>query len=114
LDTIGLIIFSSLFVHAGYTHIKNHAALVGYTTSALGDCPLAKPLGFLGGWPTGVFLAVFGVGTAVNEHSIFAYGLAGFLAVATALFHRNFLTDPGGFKTLSLAGAALYIASQVH
>lgn len=113
METTSLLIFASLFVKAGYDHLKNHKALVSYTTQALGDCPVAKYVGWLGGAPTGLFLVVFGVGAAVNESSVFAYGLAGFLAVVTALFHRNFLSDPGGHKGVALLGAALYIASQV-
>ena len=113
METIGLIIFASMFVVSGLKHIKNHSAMAGYTASAMGDCPLAPQLGYLGGWPTGLFLVVFGVGAAFNDSSVFAYGLAAFLLVVTALFHRNFLKDPAGFKGVSLLGAALYIASQV-
>lgn len=113
METFGLILFAALFVFSGYKHIKNHAAMAGYAASAFGECPYAKQLGYLGGWPTGVFLAVFGVGTVVNESSVFAYGLAAFLAVATYLYHRNTLGDPGTQKGIALAGAALYIASQV-
>src|ERR1700745_1424554 len=90
LETIGLIIFASMFVVSGLKHIKNHSAMAGYTASAMGDCPLARQLGYLGGCPTGLFLVVFGVGAAFNDTSIFAYGLAAFLLVVTALFHRNF------------------------
>lgn len=113
-ETIGLIIFASLFIFSGYKHIKNHSTMAGYAASAFGNCPIAKQLGFLGGWPTGIFLMVFGAGTVVNESSVFAFGLAGFLAVATALFHRDTLGDPGTQKGLALIGAALYIASNVH
>lgn len=114
MELIGLIVFSALFIFSGYKHIKNHTAMAGYAQSAFGNCPFAKQLGYLGGWPTGVFLAVFGAGTIANESSIFAYGLAGFLALATLLFHRNTLGDPGTQKGLALLGAALYIASQVN
>lgn len=113
MELIGLIIFSALFIYSGYKHIANHAAMAQYTESVFGNCPVAKQLGYLGGWPTGVFLAVFGAGTIVNESSVFAYGLAGFLALATLLFHRTTLADPGTQKGIALAGAALYIASQV-
>jgi hypothetical protein len=88
--------------------------MAGYTTMMMGKCPLAKQLGYFGGWPTGVFLIVFGVGAAFNDTSVFAYGLAAFLLLATALFHRNFITDPGGMKGISLLGASLFMASQVH
>lgn len=113
MDTIGLVIFSSLFVLSGINHIRNSSAMVGYTATSLGDCPVAKPLSYLGGWPTGLFLTVFGVGAAFNESAVFAYGLAGFLAVVTALFHRN-LRDPANLKNVALLGSALYIASQAH
>ena len=113
MELLGLIIFASLFVYSGYKHIKNHAAMAGYAASAFGNCPFATQLGYLGGWPTGVFLAVFGAGTVVNESSVFAYGLAAFLAAATLLFHRDTLGDPGTQKGIALLGAALYIASQV-
>lgn len=114
METLGLVIFAALFVFSGYKHIKNHSAMAGYTASVMGECPYATQLGYLGGWPTGLFLFVFGIGTAVNESSIFAYGIAAFLAVATLLFHRNTLADPGTQKGIALLGAALYIASQVH
>lgn len=113
METLGLVILASLFVLSGINHIRNHAALVGYTRSVLGDCPVGDQIAWLGGAPTGLFLAVFGAGLVVNEHAAFAYGLAGFLAVATALFHRNFLKDPGGFKGVALIGALLYIGQNV-
>jgi hypothetical protein len=113
METLGLVIFSLFFIYSGYKHVRNHAAMAGYATSAYGNCPIAKQLGYLGGWPTGVFLMVFGAGTIVNNCSVFAYGLAGFLAIATVLFHRDSLADPGTQKGLALLGAALFIASQV-
>jgi uncharacterized membrane protein YphA (DoxX/SURF4 family) len=113
MELIGLIIFSALFIYSGYKHIRNHSAMAGYAETAFGDCPYAKQLGYLGGWPTGVFLAVFGAGTVVNESNVFAYGIAGFLALATLLYHRTTLADPGTQKGIALIGAALYIASQV-
>src|SRR4029079_9881003 len=113
MELLGLIIFSALFIWSGHKHIKNHSTMVEYATSGFGNCPLAKQLGYLGGWPTGIFLMVFGAGTILNESSIFAYGLAGFLALATLLFHRDTFSDPGTQKGLGLIGAALYIASQV-
>jgi hypothetical protein len=114
MEQFGLIVLASLFVLAGINHIRTHAAMVGYTASVLGDIPAKNQLAFLGGWPTGVFLIVAGVGTAFNHNSIFAYGLVGFLVLATALFHRNFVKDPGGFKGVALAGALLAIVSNVH
>lgn len=110
METLGLIIFASLFVLSGINHIRNHAAMVGYTTSSLGDCPVAEQVGYLGGWPTGVALVAGGVGAAFGE-TVALYGLAAFLVVVTAVFHRNFLKDPGGFKGVALAGAALALAS---
>lgn len=109
METIGLIIFASLFVLSGINHIRNHAAMAGYTQSVLGDCPVAPQLGFLGGAPTGIFLVAAGVASAFGQ-AWALYSIAGFLAVATALFHRNFITDPGGFKGVALAGAALALA----
>lgn len=114
METLGLLLFASLFVVSGYNHIRHHNDMAGYTELSMGSCPFAKQLGYLGGWPTGLFLLVFGVGVAFNWVSLFAYGLAAFLLVAVALFHRNFLKDPGGFKTLSLAGAALFIATHTR
>lgn len=113
METLGLVILASLFVLSGINHIRNHAAMAGYTASVLGNCPVAPIIGYLGGWPTGVFLALSGAGLVVNESAAFAYALAGFLVVATALFHRNFLKDPGGFKGVALIGALLYIAQNV-
>lgn len=113
METVGLLVLASLFVLSGINHIRNHSAMVGYTASVLGDCPVKAQLAFLGGAPTGVFLAAFGTGLAVNESNVFAYGLAGFLTVAALLFHRNFIKDPGGFKTVALAGALLAIATNV-
>lgn len=113
METIGLILFAALFVFSGYKHIKNHTAMAGYARSAFGNCPVADQLGYLGGWPTGLFLLVFGIGTAVNDSNVFAYGIAAFLAAATYLYHRDTLGDPGTQKGIALIGAALYIASQV-
>jgi hypothetical protein len=105
METLGLVIFAALFVLSG---VSNHQATAGYTASVV---PASlKPLAFLGGWPTGVALIAGGVGAGFGE--VWAlYGIAGFLAVATALFHRDFLKDPGGFKGVALAGAALALAS---
>lgn len=108
----GLIVFAALFVLSGINHIRNHAAMAGYTESVLGDCPVKKQLGFLGGAPTGVFLVAAGIAAGFGAVWAF-YALAGFLVAATALFHRNFLKDPGGFKGVALAGAALALAQLV-
>lgn len=109
LETIGLVIFSLLFVYSGYKHIKNHTAMSGYTASVFGACPLAKYFGFLGGAPTGVFLVAAGVGAAFGE-PVALYALAGFLVAATVLFHRETLGDPGTQKGIALIGAALALA----
>lgn len=110
---LGLILFASLFVLSGFNHIKSHAAMAGYTASVFGACPLAGVFGYLGGWPTGVLLIGLGAGAAIAQTSVYFYGIAAFLLVATALFHRNFLKDPGGFKGVSLAGLALAFAALV-
>jgi hypothetical protein len=110
---LGLILFASLFVLSGINHVRNHTAMAGYTASVFGNCPYATQLGYLGGWPTGVLLVVLGAGAAYFQEAVYFYGIAAFLAVATALFHRNFIKDPGGFKGVSLAGAALVIAQLV-
>jgi hypothetical protein len=113
LETLGLLVFASLFVVSGVRHIQNHAAMSGYTASGFGNCPFAKQLGYLGGWPTGLFLVIFGLGAGILQEPVYFYGLSAFLLVAVALFHRNFWKDPGGFKTLSLAGAAFALAQLV-
>lgn len=110
METVGLIIFAALFVLSGLNHIKDHAGTAGYTASVL-PAGLA-PLAFLGGAPTGIALIAGGVGAAFGQ-AWALYGIAGFLALATVLFHRNFLKDPGGFKGVALAGAALALASLV-
>jgi hypothetical protein len=110
---LGLILFASLFVVSGINHIRNHSAMAGYTASTMGDCPLAAQLGYLGGWPTGLFLVVAGVSAAFSVVWAF-YALTVFLVVVSVLFHRNFLKDPGGFKTLALAGAALALSQLVN
>lgn len=107
MEYVGLVIFAALFVLSGINHIRNHEGTAGYTASVLPDS--LKPLAFLGGVPTGVALIAGGVGAAFAQPWAL-YGLAGFLALATALFHRNFLKDPGGFKGVALAGAALALA----
>lgn len=112
MELIGLVIFAALFAYSGFNHIKNHSAMVGYTKMSLGTTPGAEQLAYLGGWPTGVFLLAFAIGTVINESSVFAYGLAAFLAVTWLLFHRN-LKDPANAKHFSLIGAALYIAANV-
>lgn len=88
--------------------------MMDYTAFSLGNCPVKVPLSYLGGWPTGLFLTVFGAGVGFNSTPVFAYGLAGFLAMVTVLFHRNFLKDPNGFKGVALMGSALFIASHVN
>lgn len=106
LETIGLIVYASLFVLSGINHIRNHSAMVSYASSTLGN------LAFLGGAPTGVFLVAAGVAAAFSQLWAF-YALAGFLAAVTLMFHRNFLSDPGGFKGLSLLGASLALAALI-
>lgn len=110
METLGLIVFASLFVLSGINHIKSHEAMVGYTASAVPES--LKPLAVLGGVPTGIVLIAGGVGAAFSQPWAL-YGLAGFLVVATALFHRDFIKDPGGFKGVALAGAALALATLV-
>lgn len=112
LQNVGLVIFASLFVLSGVNHLRNHTQLAGYAASGFGNCPFAIQLGFLGGAPTGLFLVAGGVGAAFGE-PVALFALAGFLTVVTALYHRNFLTDPGSFKTLALAGASLALATLV-
>ena len=112
MEQVGLIIFAAVFVMAGIRHIQKHADMIGYTASVLGDCPIKNQLAYLGGWPVGVFLAAFGTGVAFNDNSVFAYGIAGFLALATVLFHRD-IKDPGTTKNIALLGAALAIAANV-
>lgn len=107
---VGLVVFASLFVLSGFNHIKNHGATAGYLTGVL-PTSLA-PLGFLGGWPTGLFLIVAGVLSGFG-FAAGLYALAAFLVLATVLFHRDFLKDPGGFKGIALAGAALALAQLV-
>lgn len=107
---VGLIVFAALFVLSGINHIRNHAAMVGYTASTLPES--LKQFAVFGGAPTGIFLAVFGAASGFGL-AWGLYGLAGFLVVATALFHRNFVKDPGGFKGVALAGAALALAQLV-
>lgn len=111
MENIGLVVFASLFVLSGVNHIRNHAAMAGYTASTLPE-PL-QPLGYLGGWPTGALLVGLGAGAALFQDAVFFYGLAAFLTLATVLFHRNFVKDPGGFKGVSLAGLALAFATVV-
>lgn len=112
METLGLVIFASLFVLSGINHLRHHTAMVGYTASSLGDCPVKTQVSYLGGWPVGVFLVAAGIAAAFGE-PIALYALVVFLAVVTVLFHRNFLTDPGGFKGVALMGAALTLASHL-
>jgi len=113
METIGLVIFASLFVVSGVNHIRNHRAMAGYTAATLGNIPLAEQLGFLGGWPTGVVLVGLGIGAAAFQDAIFFYGIAAFLALATLLFHRESLKDPGTQKGVALLGSALALATLV-
>lgn len=111
METLGLFLFGLLFVFAAYGHIKNHTQIAGYAASGFGECPYAVQLGYLGGWPTGVFLLATGVGIALGSVAAL-YAAAGFLAVATGLYHRDY-KDPGTFKNVALLGAALALASLV-
>lgn len=110
METLFLAIFASVFVWSGYKHIRNHDAMVNYATPYFGNCPVSKQLGYLSGWPTGVFLVLFGIGAVVGGSSVFAFGLASFLAMANLIFHRDSLEDSGTQKGIALMGAALYIA----
>lgn len=111
MESVGLILFGLLFVYAGYGHIKNHAQTAGYASTAFGNCPFAVELGYLGGWPTGLFLVATGALVALGEVSGL-YAAAGFLAAATALYHRD-LKDVATYKNLALLGSALALASLV-
>lgn len=106
METIGLLVFASLFVVQGLNHILNHNEMAEFTESVLGNLPLKKKLSFFGGAPTGIFLIAAGVGAAFNQ-TWALYSIAGFLAIVTALFHRDFLTEPGGFKGVALLGVIL-------
>lgn len=111
LRIIGLALLALLFVSGGVKHLLNHSAMVAYTASALGRCPLAK-LSFLGGAPVGLFLLVTGGLVAYNHELGFWLG-AGFLVVATALFHRDIKSSD--FTTMvGLIGSLIVLATYVH
>lgn len=112
MEIIGLLVFASLFVFSGVRHIRNHESVASFAATAFGDCPLALQLGYVCGWPTGVFLVAAGAGAAFGIAGAF-YALAAFLVAATALFHRDTLADPGTQKGIALAGAALALAQYV-
>lgn len=112
METLGLVIFASLFVLSGINHLRHHTAMVGYTASSLGDCPVKNQVSYLGGWPAGAFLVAAGIGAAFGE-PIALYTIAGFLLVVTVLFHRNWLTEPGGHKGVALLGASLALAAHL-
>lgn len=114
MEFVGLLIFAALFIYSGYKHIRYHETMAGYSRTAYGNCPIGDQLAYLGGWPTGLILIVLAVGTIINESSFFAYGLAVFLTLTLALYHRTQFKDPATIKHVSLIGAALFIASQVH
>lgn len=111
IETIGLIIFASLFIWSGITHIRNHQDMVNYTISAFGSCPLNRFFGFLGGWPTGLFLLAAGVGVILGS-STALYAVAAFLLVVNSLFHRA-IKDPANLKGWALLGSALALATLV-
>lgn len=111
MESIGYILISLLFIYSAYNHIKNSTQIAGYATSAFGDCPFATQLGYLGGWPTGLYLAITGVLVALGTAAGF-YLAAGFLAVATVLYHRD-LKDPNTWKNVALAGATLALGALV-
>lgn len=108
LRVIGLALLALLFISGGVKHLLNHSAMVAYTASALGRCPLAK-LSVLGGAPVGLFLLVTGVLVAYGNVAGFWLG-AGFLAVATAVFHRDIKSSD--FTTMvGLVGAMTVLAT---
>lgn len=113
METVGLVIFAALFVWSGVAHIRDHAAMSMYTAATLGKAPFAEQLGYLGGWPTGIVLIALGIGAAAFQDALFFYGIAAFLALATLLFHRATLKDPGTQKGIALLGSALALASLV-
>lgn len=107
LEVVGLALLALLFVSGGVKHLLNHSAMVAYTASALGRCPLAK-LSFLGGAPVGLYLLVTGGLVAYNQELGFWLG-AGFLTVATAIFHRDIKSSD--FTTMvGLIGALTVLA----
>lgn len=110
MEVIGLLLVASLFVYSGFNHIKNHVAVSGYAVETYGNCPFARQLGVLSGWPAGVFLIVFGVAVAFGANAAF-YALAGFMLSTQLMFHRN-LKDPANLKHLALLGALLALAAQ--
>lgn len=104
LELIGFLLFSLVFLYSGYNHVVKHEVLSGYASTVL------KDFGWLGGWPTGVYLLVTGVLVAFQVEAGLWLGAA-FLLVTAALFHRDFQNDPNTFKNIALAGAALALAS---
>lgn len=108
LEVVGLALAAVLFVSAGVNHLLNHKGMAAYTTAILGKCPVAKPLGYLGGWPIGLYLLVTGALVAYNHELGFWLG-AGFMTVATLLFHRD-LKSPDFTKGLALIGALAVLA----
>lgn len=109
---LGLMLFGFLFLFNGYTHLTKHEAMAAYTTSVLGDCPVRTPLGFLGGFPTGIYLVITGVLIAFQRVTGL-YMAIGFLVLATALFHRE-MKEPNTFKNIALIGSALALASAIN
>lgn len=109
---VGLVLFGFLFLFTGYTHLTKHEAMATYATSAFGDCPVKTQLGFLGGFPTGIYLVITGALVALQRVTGL-YMALGFLVMATALFHRD-LKDANTFKNVALIGSALALAASIN
>lgn len=106
METIGLILFATLFLFAAKGHLLNSKEIGGYAATAFGDCPVSKQLSYLAGWPTGLYLLFTGFTLAFVDSNLGLWLAAGFLVPATALYHRD-LKDSGTWKNIALLGAAL-------
>lgn len=114
---IGKLLFSAIFVSSGINHLRYVENMTGYAKYK--KVPAAKLSVIL----TGIALLVAPVLFVFNVVPQIALGiLAAFLLVTNAFMHQYWNeTDPqtkqneqiGFFKNISLAGAALVIASLI-
>jgi uncharacterized membrane protein YphA (DoxX/SURF4 family) len=113
--TLGLALFSTIFISSGINHLRYVDNMTGYAQYK--KVPLPKTSVILSGIVLLVapVLAILGI-----VPQIALWTLAGFLLVTNALMHRFWEEqDPqakqneqiGFFKNLGLAGAAIAIAS---
>jgi putative oxidoreductase len=96
---VGRVLFVVFFAFSAWGHIQGHAARVEYSRAA------RVPLPYLGGWPSGLWLAAGAASIAVGVWpDIGALMLGAFVLPAGLLLHAYWrVEDPGQRQTQQMA-----------